>query len=277
MIPSKIADKITEILRSKGFVIQRYDSLNTYPVYLKLDYGVCNTIRISNHEDKNHLRYRYNMIIGRETNIVEDDEYIRYYFDEGNTNGLINQILFDKMVKIKRYGKQAYKNFMIKNMQKYQNDKLWKDANLVNEDSFIDPTTGDIIYRSQLQKSRTKPENPIKLQQMPDGTYACRPSVVLNLFEKVIVDNMQLNESAKFQPDETLKVTASYEQLEAYYMTTGETDRQAKTHALQILGKPGCNIGTNLGATQCEEGMFYTLELPLIPMEFLPEEFLSRV
>ena len=59
-----------------------------------------------------------------------------------------------------------------------------------------------------------------------------------------------------------------------------KTINQAKTHALQILGKgydlEQYDVGTVIGATQCDEGMFYTIELPLIPMEFLPEDFLSK-
>ena len=75
------ADAIVSILKDKGFVIQRYDAYSTDSVYLKLDYGVCNSIRISDHEGKKHLCYRYNMIIGGENNIVEE-KYIRYYFNE---------------------------------------------------------------------------------------------------------------------------------------------------------------------------------------------------
>ena len=262
------AEQIIQTLKGKGFVIQRYDSYSTNSIYLKLDYGVCNSIRISDHEGKKHLCYRYNMIMGCEDNIVEE-KYIRYYFNESNVVGLINQILFDKAVKLKKYGKQAYRNYMIKNMEQHKDDSgFWKDAKLV---------TGKKSFTSvQHHDDGTVTHGTIKLQEMPDGTYACGPDVALNMLKQVVQDNMQLNANAKFKQNELVKVTASYNELEAYYITTGETDKQAKTHALQILGKPGYNIGTNLGATKCDEGMFYTIELPLIPMEFLPEDFISK-
>ena len=74
-----IADKLVSALGRKGFIIQRYDAFKTDSVYLKLDYGVCNSIRISDHPGKQNLQYRYNVIIGGELNITED-VYIRYFY-----------------------------------------------------------------------------------------------------------------------------------------------------------------------------------------------------
>lgn len=275
------ADQIIDILGGKGFVIQRYDSYSTNSIYLKLDYGVCNSIRISDHGGKKHLHYRYNMIMGCEDNIVEE-KYIRYYFNESNLAGLINQILFDKAVKLKKYGKQAYRSFMVKNMDAHKHsDGFWKDAKVVTGNkSYIDPVTGEKVYEFQIEKSRPKPNNPIKLTQMPDGTYACGPQVALNVFADVISNQMQLDANAKFKPNEKVRVTASFDELVNYYATANETINQAKTHALQILGKgydlEQYDVGTVIGATKCDEGTFYTIELPLIPMEFLPEDFLSK-
>ena len=111
---------------------------------------------------------------------------------------------------------------------------------------------------------------------MPDGTIAFGPNIVLDMFEAVIQDNVVLNRNAKFKPGEMVKVTAGFDELIDYYMNTGETYKQAQTHALQILGREGYNVGENIGATKCEEGMYYTLELPLIAMEFLPEKFIEK-
>lgn len=56
-----IADYVIARLKSEGFTIQRYNSYSTNSVYLKLDYGVVNSIRISDHKGKKHLQYRYNL------------------------------------------------------------------------------------------------------------------------------------------------------------------------------------------------------------------------
>jgi hypothetical protein len=221
------------------------------------------------------------MIMGCEDNIVEE-KYIRYYFNESNLTGLINQILFDKTVKLNKYGKQAYRSFMVKNMEAHKHsDGFWKDAKLVTGGkAYIDSATGEKVYEFQLEKSRPKPNSPMKLTQMLDGTYACGPQVALNVFADVINNQMQLDVNAKFKRNEKVRVTASFEELVNYFATSNETINQAETHALQILGKgyspKEYDVGTVIGAIECDEGMFYTIELPLIPMEFLPEEFLSK-
>lgn len=55
-----IADSLIHTLSQAGFTIQRYDASTTDSIYLKLDYGVGNSIRISG---KKHLNYRYNIIL----------------------------------------------------------------------------------------------------------------------------------------------------------------------------------------------------------------------
>ena len=50
-----IADYIVDSLLTYGFTIQRYNAYKTSSVYLKLDFGVCNSIRISDHDGKEHL------------------------------------------------------------------------------------------------------------------------------------------------------------------------------------------------------------------------------
>ena len=47
-----LADYIAKRLISEGFTVQRYNAYTTNSIYLKLDYGVCNSIRISDHPGK---------------------------------------------------------------------------------------------------------------------------------------------------------------------------------------------------------------------------------
>ena len=57
----EIADYLSEELKNNGFTVHRYDGFSTKSIYLKLDYGVCNSIRISDHNGKKYLKYRYNI------------------------------------------------------------------------------------------------------------------------------------------------------------------------------------------------------------------------
>lgn len=131
---SKIKEIATQVIRSlseHGIVIQRYDAYSTYSIYLKFDYGVCNTLRISDHSGKQNLQYRYNIIIGGEKTI-DEDKYMRYYFNEDTVQDLIDMVLFDRMVKIRKYGEQNYRSFMQNNLTANKNKKgFWDQAYLV--------------------------------------------------------------------------------------------------------------------------------------------------
>ena len=68
-------------LSAHGFTIQRYDAWKTNSVYLKLDYGLGNSIRFSDHPGKKHLQYMFNVL----TNFTEGDPRAksttaRYYY-----------------------------------------------------------------------------------------------------------------------------------------------------------------------------------------------------
>lgn len=48
----EICNKIIDFLLDNGFSVLRYDAYSTNSIYLKLDYGVCYSIRISDHPGK---------------------------------------------------------------------------------------------------------------------------------------------------------------------------------------------------------------------------------
>ncbi|WP_181879268.1 hypothetical protein [Levilactobacillus brevis] len=50
--------------QSQGIKVMRYDAYSTNSVYLKLDYGLLYTLRISDHPGKRYLAYRFNVIRG---------------------------------------------------------------------------------------------------------------------------------------------------------------------------------------------------------------------
>ena len=47
-----LADSLSERFLAEGFTVHRYDAYSTSSVYLKLDCGMCNSIRISDHRGK---------------------------------------------------------------------------------------------------------------------------------------------------------------------------------------------------------------------------------
>lgn len=127
-----LADMIIEKLLDAGFVIQRYDAYSTDSIYLKLDYGVCNSIRISNHGGKKYLKYRYNIGPHIKKRHSKKDLYDRYYFPDNQAGQMIKQIISDRADKVRRYGEKEYKSYMDENRRKNVDTKgFWDKAVLV--------------------------------------------------------------------------------------------------------------------------------------------------
>lgn len=121
---------IIESLKAQGLVVQRYDAYSTDSVYLKLDYGVCNSIRISDHRGKQHLAYRYNVEQGcQQVQSVTDGKYPRYYYGFAHIDVLIKDILENRAQKLAQYGKTQYQRYMQDNKIKGMEQKgFWQHA-----------------------------------------------------------------------------------------------------------------------------------------------------
>lgn len=131
-----IVDYLCKKLLENGFTIQRYDAHSTNSVYLKLDYGVCNSIRISDHPGKKYLKYRYNIGPYVKNFHKVQDKYIRYYYRQDKAKNLIKKILEDRKQKQEQYGKDNYQRFMEKNrLNNFRNAGFWRNVYLVKEAS----------------------------------------------------------------------------------------------------------------------------------------------
>lgn len=126
----EIASYVISRLKEQGIIIQRYNSITTNSVYLKLDNGVANSIRISDHRGKKHLAYRYNVLTSiKEPYREQSGEYYKYYYPKHDTNKMINAILFNRHTRIEQYGMERYKQFMESNKLKNKHSKgFWDKA-----------------------------------------------------------------------------------------------------------------------------------------------------
>lgn len=124
MNAQEIAHYVQERLLDGGFTIQRYDSYSTNSIYLKLDYGVMNSLRISDHKGKKHLKYRYNLLSDRKgINKHYDDVYPRFYYGFNHVERLLADIFQDKVQKLTRYGSKKYRIYMERNLQNNKSNK----------------------------------------------------------------------------------------------------------------------------------------------------------
>ena len=110
----KIADSVIEKLKNEGFVIQRYDSYTTNSVYLKLDYGVANSIRISDHKGKKHLQYRYNLLstVNGIHRHKSPQGLGRYYYSFDAVEVMFQDIIEARVLKMLQCGTEQYAKYM---------------------------------------------------------------------------------------------------------------------------------------------------------------------
>lgn len=105
-----IADEIQEKLLDMGFTVHRLDAYTTNSVYLKVDCGVCHSIRVSDHEGKKHLKFRYNIGTFVKKFRSVNDMYRRYYFTVDEVDRLVKFVKYDRVRAIDVLGgRKAYK------------------------------------------------------------------------------------------------------------------------------------------------------------------------
>ncbi len=126
---STIIDGLISDLKNAGFVILRYDAYSTSSVYLKMDYGVAGSIRISNHRGKKHLNYRFNLRTDIESSYSDSN---RNYYCLDDINCLIEDIINFRESRLTQYGASSYNHFMKENCIKgVQSKGFWQKAKRV--------------------------------------------------------------------------------------------------------------------------------------------------
>lgn len=109
----EVSNLLVEQLKEKGFKVHMYYAKTTRSIYLKLDYGVCCGIRISDHNGKKKYKYKFNLIKQYTgPKITNDRGYLRLFYNYNNTKELIKDIQTERLIKIKKYGLKNYQEYM---------------------------------------------------------------------------------------------------------------------------------------------------------------------
>jgi len=113
-----------------GFKILYYQSISTNSFYIKLDYGVANTVRIADHKAKKHLRYKFNLRLDRTglTVYAPENTYPMRVYGHDKIERLVDDVIKSSKVNKLRYGKR-YTAMMVENKSKVGNKKgFWKEC-----------------------------------------------------------------------------------------------------------------------------------------------------
>ena len=112
----KVASKLTDKLANNGIKVNIYLSKTSKSVYLKLDYGACGGIRISDHKGKKKYKYMFNVLKNyKGPKIVKEEKYTRFFYNYDNAEKLVQNVQDVKKHKLEQYGSERYKNFMLIN------------------------------------------------------------------------------------------------------------------------------------------------------------------
>ena len=113
MNEKQMAKILIKELSELGFTIHRYNAITTSSIYLKLDYGICCGIRISNHSGKKKYHYRFNIVKGYNGDkVTYSKNLISYFYTFEQISQLIKDVQHERNKKIQIYGLNNYKKYM---------------------------------------------------------------------------------------------------------------------------------------------------------------------
>ena len=130
----EVADYVISKLKGT-MTIHRYDAATSKSVYLKFDYGVANSLRISDHTGKKHLAYRFNIGFDvKEPHTKTQGGYPREFYPVRMVDRVIETILEHKQIRQQRY--RSYQGVVEKEKLAAEapaSTGFWSHCHLVSE------------------------------------------------------------------------------------------------------------------------------------------------
>lgn len=128
-----IKQYIIRTLKKYGFAVQLYQSHSSNSVYIKVDYGLCNTIRISDHRGKALLAYRFNLRKDVKSRYTDKSKpHVQYMYPFSDKRKVIDEILYIRKKKIAKNGVGWYIRELQTQKQDNSNKRgFWEKCQLV--------------------------------------------------------------------------------------------------------------------------------------------------
>jgi len=134
-----VANRVMKKLLEAGVKIQYYKAYSSNSVYIKLDYGLANSLRIGDHEGYEHLNYMFKVDVNHNGyRKVESNRFTQYTYapSKKQVTKLIKHILAHREKRISQYGgienyQQAMSQQRINNIH---NKGFWEKAKVLTED-----------------------------------------------------------------------------------------------------------------------------------------------
>ena len=100
-----IMNYLLEKLDEKRFILYYLPAYTTSSRYIKLDFGVCKSIRIADHKGIEKYKYTFNLMIGLDKSYEEDG---RYYYCLEDIDKMISDIVKYRDNLLEEYGFKYY-------------------------------------------------------------------------------------------------------------------------------------------------------------------------
>ena len=129
----KTRDIMFDLLRrldKEGFILHYLQAFSTDSCYIKLDFGVCKSIRISDHKGIHKYKYTFNVMLGLDESYTKDG---MYYYTVDDIDKMIEDIKNHKQEIQDEYGFN-YFEFMLRNKKDMENKKgFWENCKSWND------------------------------------------------------------------------------------------------------------------------------------------------
>lgn len=102
-----MADYVQQRLVKKDYIVHRYNSFSTNSIYLKIDYGIGGTVRISDHRGKRHKDCRFNLEMdkkGKRKDVIDSKFGDRIFYTRDGVDRMIKEIVKYRENKVKTAG-----------------------------------------------------------------------------------------------------------------------------------------------------------------------------
>lgn len=131
IVTDKIMYDILDKLDRKGFVLYYLKAYSTSSRYIKLDFGVCKSLRIADHKGIDKYKYTFNLMIGLDKSYEEDG---RFYYCIEDLDKMIKDIVnYKKDLEVK-YGFNYYQYMLdYKNQLLRKRKGFWEKAKNYND------------------------------------------------------------------------------------------------------------------------------------------------
>lgn len=132
-----IATDIIKFAKSNDIHVLRYDSKSSNSIYLKFDYGMAGSLRLSDTQSTNDLRHTFNLLSCidkpyKDSCFNEDKNSTMFYYPISMTQNVMIDIVRFKEFRKSKYGPQKYKALFDK-YKENREEKIgfWKKASQV--------------------------------------------------------------------------------------------------------------------------------------------------